>query len=349
MSSFSLWSIISPSEAVPIPNHTATTVAKALMKNVFVKYGMPAEILTDRGSEFESELFSQLLDWLQIGKLRTTAYKHSTNGAVERFHRTLNTVLGKLVSSNKRDWYERLPYALAAYRATVHTSTGFTPNRLFLGRENCLPIDLAMGLPINEVNGTRTVDDYVERQQQLAEETFQLVRENLSRNAQRRKSAYDVKVRETSYSAGDDVWYYYPRRYTRKSPKWQRCYIGPYRVTRAIPPVNYVIQRSPKSQPFVVHTDKLKRCYSPSAAWSTTNEPAQEGLAATAVTVPSAISPRRRQPSSMKRQQKPREPLAEPPEEVEVELGSGSQHPTRARKPPAYLSEYACCSLSLQN
>ena len=48
-------------EAISIPNHTAATVAKALMVNVFTRFGMPAEILSDRGTEFESELFSQLL------------------------------------------------------------------------------------------------------------------------------------------------------------------------------------------------------------------------------------------------------------------------------------------------
>jgi len=114
-----------------------------------------------------------------------------------------------------------------------------------------------MGLPISEVNGNQTMEEYVERQQCLAEATFQLVRENLSRNAQPCKSAYDVKVRETLYAVGDSEWYYYPRKYTRKSAKWQQCYIGPYRVTRVLSPVNYVIQRSDKSKPFVVHADKL--------------------------------------------------------------------------------------------
>jgi len=46
------------------------------------------QLLSDRGSEFESQLFSQLMSWLGIDKLRTTAYKPSTNGVVERFHRT---------------------------------------------------------------------------------------------------------------------------------------------------------------------------------------------------------------------------------------------------------------------
>ena len=67
---FSMWA-----EAMPIPNHTAATVAKALMVHVFSRYGLPAEVLSDRGSEFESELFAQLMKWLEVDKLRTTAYK----------------------------------------------------------------------------------------------------------------------------------------------------------------------------------------------------------------------------------------------------------------------------------
>ena len=35
----------------------------------------------------------------------------------------------------------------------------------------------------------------------------------------------------------------------------------PYEVIRVIPPVNYVLRRTPKSKPFVVHADKLKKCY----------------------------------------------------------------------------------------
>ena len=54
-----------------------------------------ASFLSDRAPEFESELFQQLMRWMEIDKLRTTAYQPSTNGAVERFHRTLNIMLGK--------------------------------------------------------------------------------------------------------------------------------------------------------------------------------------------------------------------------------------------------------------
>ena len=188
------------------------------------------------------------------------------------------------------------------------------------------------------------MEEYVERQQTLAEETFQLVRQNLCRNAQRRKSAYDMKVRGKPYEVGDSVWYYYPRKYTRKSPKWQRCYIGPYRVTRVLPPVNYVIQRSEKSKPFVVHTDKLKRCYSAPASDRVVPERDDRSeLAATAALPPPSVRQfepfrtRRREPPS------PRRPVEEPEVEVEYEVQDPSyKRPARNRRSLSYLKDYAC-------
>ena len=48
------------------------------------------QLLTDRGPKFESRLFLKLMQLLGIDKLRTTAYRTATNGAVERFHSTTN-------------------------------------------------------------------------------------------------------------------------------------------------------------------------------------------------------------------------------------------------------------------
>ena len=105
------------------------------MVQVFSRFGAPHQILTDRGTEFESDLFQALLEWMEIDKLRTTVFKASTNGQVERFHRTLNSMLAKVVADNQRNSDTCVPYVMAAYRSTKHESTGFTPNQLFLGRD----------------------------------------------------------------------------------------------------------------------------------------------------------------------------------------------------------------------
>jgi len=239
----------------------ASSVARALMVHVFSRFGAPWQLLTDRGTEFESELFSELMKWMEIDKLRTTAYHPSCNGTVERFHRTLNSMLGKVVNDTQHNWDERLPLVLAAYRATPHESTGMTPNRLFLGHEVRMPIDVVMGLPLDEANAAMTAHEYLDKLHSDADEAFQLARQKLRASAERRKRHYDVKVRAEPFKVGDWVYYYYPRKYQSRSAKWQRSYIGPSLVVRVIEPVNCILQKTAKSKPFVVHVDKLKRCH----------------------------------------------------------------------------------------
>jgi len=60
----------------------------------------------------------------------------------------------------------------------------------------------------------------------------------------------------------------YSRRNSRKSPKWQRNYLGPFLIVRAIPPVNYVLQHTSCFQTFVVHVDKLKRRQTEKLSWT---------------------------------------------------------------------------------
>ena len=131
------------------------------MIHVFSRFGAPRQLLSDRGREFDSDLFTELIKWMEIDKLRTTPYQPSTNGAVERFHRTLNSMLGKVVRQSQRDWDDRLPAVLAAYRASPHESTGFTPNRLFLSRKVRMPLDLLLDLPEEERESSFSPNEFV--------------------------------------------------------------------------------------------------------------------------------------------------------------------------------------------
>jgi len=128
--------------AFPVRNHEARTVAKYLVERVFLVHGVPLQLLSDRGAEFEEHIFREICELLGVDKLRTTAYKPSTNGALERMHRTLNTMLGKVVDDKQRDWDVHVAYVMTAYNATVHSATGFTPNRLVFGREMRYPNEL---------------------------------------------------------------------------------------------------------------------------------------------------------------------------------------------------------------
>jgi transposase InsO family protein len=250
-------------EAIPIRNHTATIVADALFKNVFMRYGMPMRLLSDQGAEFESKLFQQLCEMASIAKIRTTPYRPSTNGMIERFHRTLNSMLAKVINDDQRNWDEKLPSVMMAYRASVHESTGFTPNRLMFGREVRLPVDLVYPTPVTD-GQNRGLENYVRDLQETTADVFDVVRQKLGSAAQSREDRYNCKTKSSpNFQQGDRVWYFYPRRIRGKSAKWQKWYTGPYTVMKVIDSHNLVIRRNAKAKLIVVHRDKLKHCHEP--------------------------------------------------------------------------------------
>ena len=220
--------------AFPMRNQEASTVAKILVEKVICLMGTPTRILTDQGPNFESNLFKELCKALGVAKVRTSPYEASTNGLVERFHLTLNSMLVKTVKKNQRDWDERLAYVMAAYRATQHSSTSLTPNFVVFGHENVMPADLVLCnsnvLPQNENSPV----EFVAVQQERFRAAYETVRNHLKSTAQKRKAYYDTSVRARSFEVGSRAWYFYPRQYIRRSKKWSFVYVGPYTVLRKI-------------------------------------------------------------------------------------------------------------------
>ena len=80
-------------EAIPIPNITAETVAKAFLAHWVSRYGVPETITTDQGRQFESHLWRDFMSLLGTSLIRTSAYHPATNGMVGRFHRQLKASL----------------------------------------------------------------------------------------------------------------------------------------------------------------------------------------------------------------------------------------------------------------
>ena len=250
---FSRWA-----EAFPIRNQEAVTVAKVLCDQFISRFGCPRQILSDQGPCFESHLFQDLCRRLQIDKIRTSPYKPSTNGMVERFHKTLNSMLGKVVSTRQKDWDLCLPGVMAAYRATPHSSTGFSPNLLFTGREGIAPIDLVLGDSLLTYPAEQNVNEFVDKLFCRLQDTYTLVRSHTLQSARYRTARYNLRARPAKFSPGQWVWYYCPRRITGVKVKWAKFYDGPYKILSQVGPVLYRIQRSARSLPKLVYVDKLK-------------------------------------------------------------------------------------------
>lgn len=241
-------------EAYAVKDHTALTVADKLCTEFFSRFGIPKQLHSDRGREFESELFGLVCEKLGIEKTRTTPYRPQSDGLVERLNRTLIQMLAMYVNDNLNDWDDHLPYILTAYRSTPHVSTGCSPNLLMLGREINLPLDVMVEGP---VGGAEVCchNLYVDWLQQTMREAFGLARENLGVAAARQKNYFDRGLKARRYEIGEYVWRWYPPALGNKlGMGWS----GPYKVVRKLSEVTYEIQKTPQHRPVTVHVDHIK-------------------------------------------------------------------------------------------
>ena len=136
-------------EAYPLPNQEAETVAKVFVEEFVCRYGVPKELHSDQGRNFESVLMKEVCKLLGINKTRTCPLHPRGDGYIERFNRTLISMVASLLEPerNQRDWDERLPYAMLAYRSAVQESVGETPAMMMMGREIMLPVDIVVAQP----------------------------------------------------------------------------------------------------------------------------------------------------------------------------------------------------------
>jgi len=179
----------------------------------------------------------------------------------ERYHRCLNSLLAKVVSVNQRNWTDHLQTVVAAYRFTPHESIKMTPNRAFLGCEVRLPVDLVTRTSPELGNGETCISDIVEGMVERMRADGVFIHTQLGRAAVTMKTRYDAKIKPAyDLHVGDSVWYFYPRRYAKRSPKWQNLYVGPYIIVRILDPCNIAIRKGKRSPTIIVHRDKLRPC-----------------------------------------------------------------------------------------
>ena len=87
-------------EAFAGGDQSAETITKLLVEQVICHHGAPQHLLSDRGSNFMSELMSEVCHLMGIKRVNTAGYHPQTNGLVERFHSTLISMLSKLVNKD---------------------------------------------------------------------------------------------------------------------------------------------------------------------------------------------------------------------------------------------------------
>lgn len=228
--------------ATPIVDASALTTARAFVHDVVLRYQLPKVITTDNGTNFTSELFSNVTKLLGIKKLLTTPYNPKAN-LVERFHRSMGHFMRAFVQQNPCDWDDFVPFAIHSYNNTPHSTTGYAPQELLFGFSAEMPSNL-----LNEPRPVYNYDSYISELRYRLQYTHKVAKQNLLERAQKNKGYYDQKTNELILEVGDMV----NQLKNIKSHKFERPYDGPWEVTKVISPGVVEIRRKNKTRRVLV-------------------------------------------------------------------------------------------------
>jgi len=95
----------------------------------FSEFGLPKQLHSDLGKNFESKLLHELCLLAGVNKSHTTPFHPQSDEQTERMNRTLLQMLRTTADENPGTWPQRLATLMAAYRMIVHKTTGLTPNK----------------------------------------------------------------------------------------------------------------------------------------------------------------------------------------------------------------------------
>ena len=227
---------------VPSSNHTTNMVSKALMRHVIPYFGTPRRLLSDRGREFISAIWTKLLRSLRIQQVLTSPYHPKGNAINERSHRTLNNMLCTrlLKGPSAKAWVDKVPRIMLTLDAMPHEPHGFSASMIAMGREPTLPPDLTADA--NPSLATEDTSEYIETIQQWLQLTHQQM------------AAPPTTPTTNPYQNGSLIFALTtpPERTSKLEPRWK----GLYRVCR-IPNKYQVVYEDGGVEP-TIHVNHAK-------------------------------------------------------------------------------------------
>uniref|UniRef100_A0A4W5KU01 Integrase catalytic domain-containing protein n=1 Tax=Hucho hucho TaxID=62062 RepID=A0A4W5KU01_9TELE len=220
---------------IPLPGlPTALQTAEALFTHVFRHYGVPEDIVSDRGPQFTSRVWRVFMERLGVSISLTSGFHPESNGQVERVNQEVGRFLRSFCQDRPGEWARYVPWAEVAQNSLRHSSTNMSLFQCVLGYQPVLA-------PFHQSQTeTPAVEEWVQR----SKETWRAVQESLRQAGGRQKRSADHHRSEAPvFAPGDRVWLS-----TRNLPLRLPCRklgpqcVGPFKVLRRINEVCYRLQ-----------------------------------------------------------------------------------------------------------
>lgn len=233
-------------EAYPLKNKESISVARALVNNFILRFGIPKIIASDRGTEFTSSIITQVCKLLNIDNITSTAYHHQSIGALENAHKNLGSFLRIHCDKDKQSWSYWLPYWCFSFNTTVHTETKYQPFELVFGRQCNIPNRLS-----NTIEPMYNPENYCSELKYKLQVAFKDARNNLLKSKCNRKVKYDKYVNPITYNKDDLILVK-----SETGGKLDELFNGPFVVLEDMGP-NVKISKDKKID--IVHKNRTKR------------------------------------------------------------------------------------------
>jgi len=188
--------------------------------------------------------------------VRTSSYHASSNGMVERLHRSLHSGLSHYVNANHKHWEEFVSFYLMSHRATPHKTTGYSPFYLLHGREMLLPStdNLKARLPKDNTDE----DQRLENLKWNLRSAYKVAAKANRKSHLNNKRLYERKAKPREFEVQDLVYVYNPALKPGLTRKFAKPWIGPCQITKKISELNYeIVDLKGKYQ--VVQINRLKK------------------------------------------------------------------------------------------
>ncbi|XP_074648994.1 uncharacterized protein LOC141904313 [Tubulanus polymorphus] len=240
-------------EAIPLRKIDTPSICKALVK-FFTLFGLPRSLQSDNGSNFMSGIFQQVMFQLGISQSKSSPYHPESQGALERFHQTLKSMLRVYCNENGKDWDEGVHLLLFATRESVQESLGFSPFELVFGHQVRGVLKLLKDHWLSDVKDIPLLK-YVSDFKSRLHNAWKCARENLAEAQIQMKHWYDKKSRNRKFNCGDKVLVLFPIRTDSLTAKFH----GPYIVQKRLNDVDYLIQTPDRRKELqLCHINMLK-------------------------------------------------------------------------------------------